>query len=126
MDDANAKEPAENRLEVFGLKGKLGEICLEPGCTSAWDLARQVHSNFVLPNGAFWKLVIENALVMDKDMEVANIAAVTCVKHIPTDIEKANVVREVSKLLMRAGSMEDLPFEDHLICRVATMLLRSG
>ena len=34
--DGIANKSTENRVEVFGLAGKLGEVCLEPGCTSAW------------------------------------------------------------------------------------------
>merc|ERR1719353_2433600 len=95
------KKKTTKCLEVFCLTGKLGEVFLEPECTSAWDLAKEVHSRFALPSGTFWRLVIQSSLVEDKDIEVSNVPSVTCVKHSPTHTEKTKVVQEVHNLVGR-------------------------
>ena len=67
------------QVEVRGITGRLGEVSV-PGCMTAWDLAKQVHSEFQPPCGMFWKLVIGNKCITSKDIVIKRISAVTCVK----------------------------------------------
>ena len=69
-------------VEVNSLAGRLGEIFLDPGHATAWDLASQVLSNFPPPCGMLWKLVMEDKLVTKKGIPITRNCAVTCVKHV--------------------------------------------
>ena len=101
-------------VEIRGLPGKIGEVHLDPGAT-AWDLARQVHSNIRLPCGMFWKIAIENELVTDKGMPIIGVSEVTCVKYAPARHEQKKVVRQVQNLLCSGRSLDDLSWESHLV-----------
>ena len=106
----------ENQLHVdlSGLAGKLGEVCLSFGAT-AWDLAKAVHSEFPLPAGMFWKFAIENDPLTDKLKPITRMSTVTCVKYAPPVDEQVKVVEEVQDLLFRGRSVDELPLENHLI-----------
>ena len=101
-------------VEIRGLTGKIGEVHLDPGAT-AWDLARQVHSNIRLPCGMFWKLAIENELVADKGMPMIRVSEVTCVKCAPARHEQEKVVRQVQDLLRDGRPLDELSLESHLV-----------
>ena len=102
-------------VEVNGLAGRLGEIFLDPGHATAWDLASQVHSKFPLPCGMFWKLALEDVLVAEKCFPIHGNSTVTCVKHVLAMHQQMVVVSQVEQLLQAGRSMDDLPLESHMI-----------
>ena len=103
------------QVEVRNLAGRLGEVSLDPGRATAWDLVIQVHSKFQLPCGVFWKLALEDQLVTDKGIVITGESAVTCVKCIPAKHEEMNVISQVEELVCAGRSTDDLPLESHLI-----------
>jgi hypothetical protein len=103
------------RVEVRNLAGRLGEVCLDPGHATAWDLASQVHLNFPLPCGVLWKLAIENELVTDKNIPIVENSVVTCVKLVPAAHEQIGVVSQVEQLLLTGASVDDLSLQSHLM-----------
>ena len=103
------------RVEVRNLAGRLGEVFLDPGHATAWDLVSQLHLLFPLPREIFWKLAIEDELVIDKSMQIFMNSVVTCVKYVPAMHEQKNVISQVEQLLLNGRSVDDLPLESHLI-----------
>ena len=107
---------ASIKLEVFGLAWLVGEVCLDRGYTSAWDLAKEVHSKFPpLPHGTVWKLAVNSSPVSSKAMHVSGASAINLVKYVPTPFDKIKAVSTLGKLLLRVCSIDDLSLEDHLI-----------
>ena len=107
---------ASIKLEVFGLAWLVGEVCLDRGYTSAWDLVKEVHSKFPpLPHGTVWKLAVNSSPVSSKAMHVSGASAINLVKYVPTPFDKIKAVNTLGKLLLRECSIDDLSLEDHLI-----------
>jgi len=103
------------QVEVWGLAGQLGTVSLGPGRVTAWDLVRLVHSEFPLPCGIFWKLVIEDEPITSKDTLISKVSAITCVKISPAKHEQEDAVRLVEEFLCSGRSLEALPLEAHMI-----------
>merc|ERR1719331_844495 len=102
------------QVEVYGLAGRLGEVSLGPGLANAWDLVCQVHSKFSPPCGTFWKLVIENKPITQKDIPITGISEITCVKYAPSVPEQRKAVRAVEGLVCSGRSLDALPLGSHL------------
>ena len=102
-------------VEVRNISGRLGEVSLDPGHATAWDLISQMHLTFPLPYGTIWKLAMEDEPVTDKSIPITGESAVTCVKCILTKTEEMNMVSQVEELLCTGRSVDDLPLESHLI-----------
>ena len=103
------------QVEVRGLAGRLGVVSLGPGRVTAWDLVKQVHSEFQPPSGMFLKLVIDDEPLTEKDIVITSVSAVTCVKCSPAKDKQEDAVRAVELLLCDGRSLDALPLETHLI-----------
>ena len=103
------------QVEVRNLSGRLGEVSLDPGRATAWDLISQMHLSFPPPCGTFWKLAMEDELLTDKGIPITENSAVTCVKCSPAKNKQEDVVRAVEGFLCSGRSLDNLPFETHLI-----------
>jgi hypothetical protein len=114
------------QVEVKSLDGHLGEVLLDPGHATAWDLVNQVHSHFPLPCGMFWKLVMEDKMVAHKSIPITRNSVVTCVKCVPAMHERMHAVLQAEQLLLTGRSVDDLPLESHLIWQTLQSLTFGG
>merc|ERR1711924_456532 len=105
----------QSQVEVRGLAGLLGVVSLGPGRVTAWDLVKQVHSEFPPPCGTFWKLVTDNEPITGKSSVITEILAVTCVKCSPGKDKQEDAVLAVEGLLHNGQSLDILSLENHLI-----------
>mmetsp|Transcript_71754 Transcript_71754/g.202571 ORF Transcript_71754/g.202571 Transcript_71754/m.202571 type:complete len:250 (+) Transcript_71754:111-860(+) len=120
------REPAETvGAEIWTLSGQLLGRMELPATVSAWSLAREIHRVHPPPPGSFWKLVIGTEAVRDGALLIAGAPAIGCIAECPSKARQDELSGEVSELLRRGLTVEQLqlPLESRCMWSYAMLEL---